>query len=88
MIDRVFQVCLVVLLAWTAVSLHQLARGTGEPAQVYIANPVAITAKDDLSVRGQMLIDIDRMPFDRGDPIHVKLENETGLSPWRVILDR
>jgi hypothetical protein len=88
MIDRIFQACLVVLLAWTAVSLHQLARGTGAPAQVSIANPVAISTEDDLSVRGQMIIDIDRMPFDRGDPIHVKLENDTGLSPWRVTLDR
>lgn len=88
MIDRIFQACLIVLLAWTAVSLHQIARGVGAPAQVAIANPVAIRTENDLAVRGQMLIDIDRMPFDRGDPIHVKLENETGISPWRVILDQ
>jgi len=85
MIDHVLKLVLIGLVAWLAVSMHRMANAPGLGQTVKIAGPIEIVTPDDLSVRGQMIIDIDRMPFDSGDAVPVKLENSL---PFNIRLDR
>jgi hypothetical protein len=85
-VDTFIKLLLLCVLSWIGWSLHQLtALDWPRFMEVSVVSPVAIEASEDLSVRGQMIIDIDRMPFDTGEPIPVKIDAAPTLD---VQLDR
>lgn len=87
--DVFTRLAVITLLAWIGWSLQRMPTKVEVPSylEVELARPVTIETLEDLSVRGNMMVNIDRMPFDRGDPIHVKFENaplEVQLDNWTL----
>lgn len=94
-LDALLKLLLVGVLAWVGLSLHnlsqvkipsQLAVELTKPVAWELNQPVTVQAAQPLKVAGQLLVDVDRMPFGFGESIPVKLEQpvEVQFDNWTL----